>query len=217
MTRKHRTLGAGCFVLSLALLAGCAGPAPGAQRSPGDAVGPGVVGEVSEHNPLSAGAMQDPRVGRWSPASSSSAPTRIRIPSIGVDSALERLAVGGDGRLATPADYGLAGWYAGGVVPGAIGPAIIAGHVDSPTAPAVFARLGELTPGSEVLVIREDGSELAFRVTGAAQSSKSDFPTAAVYSNVPAPELRLITCAGGFDHATGHYTDNLIVFAALVG
>jgi sortase (surface protein transpeptidase) len=142
-------------------------------------------------------------------------PQRIQIPSIGVDAALEDLALGDGGKLDAPVDYDLAGWYADGVVPGQVGPAIIAGHVDSPTAPAVFARIGELTQGAEVIVTMSDASTLTFQVGGSMQSAKAEFPTAAVYSNVPTPELRLITCTGTFDSSTGHYLDNLIVFAQL--
>jgi hypothetical protein len=43
--------------------------------------------------------------------------------------------------------------------------------------------------------------------------SKNAFPTQAVYGPTPGPTLRLITCDGAFDSATGHYADNLIVFA----
>ncbi|GAA1991306.1 class F sortase [Microbacterium pumilum] len=164
-------------------------------------------------SPLAAGGLQNPR----KPAAvlSEVDPAGIRIPRIGVTSTLESLGIDGEGKLDAPRDFDLAGWYAGGVVPGAVGPAIIAGHVDSPTAPAVFARLGELAPGDEVVITRTDGVELTFRVTGSAQSAKSAFPTDDVYSPVPAPELRLITCAGAFDSAVGHYTDNLVVFAVL--
>jgi sortase (surface protein transpeptidase) len=140
---------------------------------------------------------------------------KISIPSIGVDSTLESLGVDRSGRLVPPHDWDAAGWYAGGVVPGAVGGAIIAGHVDSPTAPAVFARLGELPPGAAVTVTMEDGTAVSFSITGSTQSSKSEFPTADVYRNVPVPALRLITCTGTFDATIGHYTDNLIVYAEL--
>lgn len=170
---------------------------------------------VQTANPLAAGGLQDPR--ERDAATPDSPPASIRIPRIGVASALETLTVDATGRLDAPRDYNLAGWYAGGVVPGALGPAIIAGHIDSPTAPAVFARLAELRPGDEVVVTTADRHDLTFRVTGSTQSAKSAFPSDEVYSNVPAPELRLITCAGAFDPAVGHYTDNLIVFAVLEG
>lgn len=162
---------------------------------------------------FSAGGLQDPSTPAEAPTDA--VPTRVQIPAIGVDSALEDLSLGADGRLGAPVDYDLAGWYAGGVVPGDVGPAIIAGHVDSPTAPAVFAAIGTLTTGDEIVVTLSDGSSETFAVSGTAQSAKAEFPTASVYSNVPAPELRLITCGGIFDASTGHYLDNLIVFAEL--
>ena len=197
-------------VLALGLLVtGCAGTAPGG--SPG---GTNAAAQASP-DPLSAEGMQDPRP-RAAP-DAAGPPAGVSIPAIGVESALESLGVDGGGRLDAPVDYNTAGWYAEGVVPGSIGPAIIAGHVDSPTAPAVFARLAQLAEGDEVFVTMSDGSVLSFAVTGISQSSKSEFPTSDVYSNVPVPELRLITCAGDFDSSAGHYTDNLVVFAALQG
>ncbi|WP_334148210.1 class F sortase [Microbacterium sp.] len=191
--------------LTIALLLGACAPTGGA-ASPSSSGSPA---------PFSAGALQDPSAPTSSPESAAGVPQRVQIPSIGVDSALEDLALGDGGRLGAPVDFDLAGWYADGVVPGDVGPAIIAGHVDSPTAPAVFARIGELVPGAEVIVTMSDGSALTFEVSGSVQSPKAEFPTAAVYSNVPAPELRLITCGGVFDTSTGHYLDNLIVFAQL--
>jgi hypothetical protein len=35
----------------------------------------------------------------------------------------------------------------------------------------------------------------------------------AVYGPTPDPELRLVTCGGTFDAASGHYADNVIVYA----
>lgn len=209
----RRAQASAVVALALALLlGGCATADAGAAARP-----EGVFLNVPA-NPLSAGGLQDPRIGGGvEHTQTAGPPARIRIPSIGVDSALEDLGLGQGGRLNAPVDYDLAGWYSGGVVPGSIGPAIIAGHVDSPTAPAVFARIEELIAGDAVLVTMTDGSELTFLITGSMQSAKSNFPTGEVYSNVPAPELRLITCAGEFDSSVGHYSDNLIVFAALGG
>ena len=217
MSSSPRSLGPGALAAAVALallLSGCASPAGGDPRSAQSPIA--ATPPESPASPFSAGGLQDPRAG--SPAGAAAdatkaTPTGVRIPSIGVESSLEDLVIDAEGRLSAPVDYDLAGWYAGGVAPGQIGPAIIAGHVDSPTAPAVFARLGELAPGAEIIVAMSDGSELAFRMTGSMQSAKAEFPTADVYSNVPAPELRLITCAGDFDSSIGHYTDNLIVFA----
>ena len=191
--------------LAVALLLGACAPTDGAGSTP-------TSGTPAES--FSAGELQDPAAPE-EPDADAVPPVRVQIPSIGVDSTLEALALGEGGRLQAPVDYDLAGWYAGGVAPGQVGPAIIAGHVDSPTAPAVFAAIGSLVPGDEIIVTRADGSTLSFMVSDSVQSAKAEFPTATVYSNVPTPELRLITCGGVFDSSTGHYLDNLIVFAEL--
>ena len=144
-------------------------------------------------------------------------PERVLIPRIGVTSDLEELALRDDGRLAPPVDFARAGWFAAGTQPGQRGPAVIAGHVDSVQGAAVFARLEELAPGDEVLVERADGSQVAFRVTASERHPKDAFPTERVYGPVPGAELRLVTCDGVFDRSTGHYRDNLVVYAVLAG
>lgn len=145
----------------------------------------------------------------------SGAPTRLRIPAIGVDAGLVALAVAGDGTLVPPADYHRPGWYAEGTPPGQTGPAVIAGHVDSATGPAVFAHLHELAPGDVVAVERATGW-VRFSVTRLAWYPKTSFPTAEVYGPTPDAQLRLITCGGGFDHARRSYADNLVVYAVAV-
>jgi sortase (surface protein transpeptidase) len=142
-------------------------------------------------------------------------PTRVRIPSIEVDSTLEGLGLDRSGALVPPQAYARAGWYAAGVVPGDAGPAVIAGHVDSQRGPAVFYRLHELRPG-DLVEVERDGDWLPFRVTGSSRYPKDHFPTDQVYAPTPGPELRLVTCGGSFDAAAGSYRDNLVVSAVLV-
>ncbi|MBC8093362.1 MAG: class F sortase, partial [Pseudonocardia sp.] len=99
--------------------------------------------------------------------------------------------------------------------PGDAGPALVAGHVDSRSGPGVFFRLGEVQVGDRVEVARADGSTVAFTVTGRFDTPKAAFPTELVYAPTPGPELRLVTCGGSFDRATGHYRDNIVVEAVL--
>ncbi|WIB71710.1 class F sortase [Curtobacterium sp. MCBD17_026] len=148
-------------------------------------------------------------------ARSTATPVSVSIPAIGVRSSLEDLHRGAAGELDPPVDWDSAGWFSDGIVPGEVGPAVIAGHVDSPTSAAVFFRLDELVAGDEVHVRMSDGSTRTFIVDRAERAAKSAFPTSDVYGPTPTPQLRLITCDGTFDTATGHYTDNLIVFADL--
>ncbi len=145
------------------------------------------------------------------------APVRVRVPAIGVDSGLLRLGTDAAGALVPPDDVTRAGWFADGAVPGDVGPAVVAGHVDSVDGPAVFSRLRELAPGHEVLVDRADGTTARFAVTGVGRYPKSDFPTEAVYGPTPRAELRLVTCGGEFDRSARSYLDNVVVTAVLTG
>jgi sortase (surface protein transpeptidase) len=140
-------------------------------------------------------------------------PARIRIPSIGVDARVIRLGLDASGALEVPGGWGDAGWYIHSPRPGQPGPAVMAGHVDSTSGPAVFYRLGALRPGAVIRVARADGTAVSFRVHRVERWSKAAFPTRLVYGGTRRPTLRLITCGGAFDRGTGHYVDNTIVFA----
>jgi hypothetical protein len=142
-------------------------------------------------------------------------PAWLSIPAIGVDGPLAEIGLDGSGALVPPADFSRAGWFAAGPAPGEVGPAVLAGHVDDRTGPAVFYRLEELTPGDEVVVTGSDGQPVRFTVTRVAAYPKDDFPTAEVYGPTTGPELRLITCGGTFDRSRRSYEENLVVFARL--
>jgi sortase (surface protein transpeptidase) len=148
-------------------------------------------------------------------ASNGSPPARVRIPSIGVDSSLGRLGLNSDGSIEVPADFNQAGWYDKGPAPGEIGPAVVLGHLDSNTGPAVFARLASLKTGAEILVIRQDGTQLRFVVERVASFSTDAFPTDQVYGVTAGPALRLITCGGNFNVGRGRYSANVVAFATL--
>jgi endo-1,4-beta-D-glucanase Y len=186
------------------VLAGC--PPLGGSASAAPA---GVV-EGAAGTSGAASGFQDPVA--VSPASTAT-PVHLSIPAIGVESDLIGLSRGADGWIEAPTDFDAVGWYEGGVLPGEVGPAVIAAHVDSPTGPAVFFDLPKLTPGDTVSVRRSDGTTADFIVTGLQTVEKDTFPTASIYAPVPAPELRIVTCAGAWDPATGHYVDNLVVTA----
>jgi len=140
------------------------------------------------------------------------APTRLRVASVGIDTALETLHLGADGELMPPEGYKRAGWYADGTAPGDIGPAVLAGHVDSQSGPAVFYRLREVDTGDRIEVTR-GGRTVTFTVTATAWYPKAAFPTDRVYGPTPDRQLRLITCGGVFDRGLRSYRDNLVVYA----
>jgi sortase (surface protein transpeptidase) len=141
-------------------------------------------------------------------------PVRLRIPAIHVDTPLDRLGRQPDGTIAVPDRFEVAGWYDEGPRPGEAGPAVILGHVDSRSGPAVFFRLSTLPVGAAVEVDRADATTATFRVTSVAHVPKTGFPTNLVYSPTLQPALRLVTCGGSFDQRARSYRDNVIVYAA---
>ena len=110
-----------------------------------------------------------------------------------------------------------AGWYADGIRPGNVGPAVIAGHVDSTLGPAIFYRLREMRVGDKILITEVGGKVLTFVVSEVRSYAKDRFPTDSVYGPTAVPELRLVTCTGDFDYVHHNYLDNLVVFAVLAG
>lgn len=148
-----------------------------------------------------------------------SPPISVSIPAIGVYASTIPLGLNPDGTAAVPSlsTPMLTSWFDEGPAPGQDGPATIYGHVDTAaTGPAVFYRLGDLTSCDLVDVTLADQDVAVFKVYRVAEYHKADFPTMAVYGDTPDPELRLITCGGLFDYATGHYDDNIVVYAQLV-
>ncbi|MEW2246127.1 class F sortase [Streptomyces sp. NPDC058733] len=169
--------------------------------------------------PSAAEASAEPGAERpAAPALPPSPPDRIRIPSIRVNAPLMGLALTSAGSLdVPPADRkNLAGWYEAGTTPGERGTAIVAGHVDNADGPAVFYDLGALKRGAAIEVDRRDGSTATFTVDAVEVYRAEDFPDQKVYGAAPRPELRVITCGGGYSRATG-YQGNVVVFAHLTG
>ncbi|MDQ2750991.1 MAG: class F sortase [Actinomycetota bacterium] len=145
-----------------------------------------------------------------------SPPIHLTIASIGVSTDLQRLSLVHKGSLQAPTKWEVAGWYANGVVPGQVGPAVIAGHVDSTRGPAVFYRLHELAAGATISVTEQNAKVLHFVVDDVREYPKKYFPTKTVYGPTPTPELRLISCTGEFDHSSHSYLNNVVVSAHLL-
>jgi LPXTG-site transpeptidase (sortase) family protein len=141
-------------------------------------------------------------------------PVSVSIPSLHLSAKLKPLHVDARGRLVPP-DYGSAGWYAAGPEPGEEGAAVIAGHLDNKNGPDVFAAVGRAKTGDRIRVRLKDGALVVFRVTQVKQFPQNHFPTKRVYGSTKKPTLRMITCGGNYDHAAGHYLDNVVVFADL--
>jgi hypothetical protein len=161
----------------------------------------------SFEEPPVAGSVAQPR------------PVRVEIPDRGVDGPILPEGLGVDetgGHLEPPVERPeLASWYNLGPRPGAPGPSVVLGHVNGGGKPGIFANLEEVERGDRVVVGREDGTWAEFEVYRISTILKDQFPTDEVYGPTQGAEIRLITCGGDFNRATGHYRSNILVFARL--
>ena len=184
-------------VLLLAAAAGC-GSAPS---------GPTASGSAQVQGPTAPTAVV---------VRARSTPSALEIPAIGVNTGeLVDLGLTPSGAMEVPDGATTAGWFALSPVPGEPGPSVLAAHVDYKKVPGVFARLDKMKVGDTAVVRRADGTPVRFVAYRVGHFAKSAFPTQDVYGNTQGPELRLITCGGSFDKASGHYRDNVVVFARL--
>lgn len=142
-------------------------------------------------------------------------PVRLSIPSIGVDTDVEEVGLDEEERMDVPGSYETVGWYKLGPYPGEAGNAVIAGHLDSPTAPAVFYNLTNLQEGDEFSVTDEEGRELTFTVIQKTLYQNEEFPLTEVFGPSDRPRLNLITCDGTFDHNSQLYSHRLVIYSEL--
>jgi LPXTG-site transpeptidase (sortase) family protein len=142
-------------------------------------------------------------------------PVRLKIPAIGVDTAIEYMGNTAGGDMAVPNSLVNAGWYKFGPLPGETGSAVIAGHVVGfKDEPGVFKQLDKLKAGDIILVTDAKGQTASFIV----QSTKTYDPKQQhdeVFNSASGTHLNLITCAGDWDSSHQHYLKRLVVFADL--
>ncbi|MFE9643558.1 class F sortase [Streptomyces sp. NPDC006365] len=153
------------------------------------------------------------------PLEGSARPERLVVPSLGVRAPVMVRGLDARGAIEAPpyARAGAVGWYGAGVRPGAEGAALLAGHVDTESGPAVFRRLSELRPGDKARVLRDDGSVAEFTVDDVQVLARDRFDAQQAYGvrQSGRAELRLITCGGSFDPDSRTYTANVVVSAYL--
>lgn len=209
-TRQHRRFLAGLTLVAFGLALGCFGVAGAFALQ---AVQPSSQTKRSLPLPNAQAVAQAAAVpaarGRQEPR-----PVRIVIPAIGVSAPVIPLHLNRNGTLQVPKSFSQTGWFVEGPEPGENGPAVIVGHVDSKSGPAVFWRLRALHRGDQIKVVLKNRSTVRFVVQSTRRVPKHHFPTKLVYGSTKGPTLRLITCDGRFDRSTGHYVDNYVVFAA---
>lgn len=144
----------------------------------------------------------------------STAPERLRIPSIGVDAKIGAIGVEANGDLEVPENVRNVGWYRYGPAPGEPGATVIAGHVDSrEQGRGAFFELRSLDVGARVKVTDSAGDVQRYEVVARRTYDKSVLPTDELFSRTGPSQLVLITCGGDFDSETRSYRDNVVIYA----
>lgn len=179
---------------------------------------------ASSHPPAAAvetrlaspAAARAPGIGPTKVRAARSSPVSLRIPALRLTASVGPLGLNPDRTVQVPKDPGRAGWYRFGPSPGQPGSAVILGHVDSKTGPAVFYRLGALRAGDSIMVTLADGVVAHFRVNRVVAYPNAKFPASKVYRSTGQPSLTLVTCGGPYDHRARAYTENIVIYTSLV-
>ena len=144
----------------------------------------------------------------------SNVPTRLKIPSIGVDAQIESLGLTKGGAMDAPVGPSNAGWYNLGPKPGEIGSAVMDGHFGWKNhIPAVFDNLSKLKKGDTIQVVDGNGVTTTFIVRETKILSADADATQVFTSSDNKSHLNLITCNGKWDTTTKNRPSRLIVFA----
>ena len=143
-------------------------------------------------------------------------PVALRIDRIGVAAPVEvRTTV--EHTMQDPTGPEVVAWYDDSAKPGAPGNAVFAGHLDfAGHGPAVFARLNELRAGDVVEVAGRRGGTFRYRVVWSRAYEAASGPWVELTGPTARQALTLITCAGPWDPALGHYRDRLVVRAVRI-
>lgn len=180
----------------------------------------GLTAQVAEAASTSAGSVSGQKSQGATPSSATAPlPSRLIIPKLGVDTRVQAMGLTKKGNMAAPSNYTDVSWYKLGAAPGAMGSAVMAGHVDNAAGLAgVFKNLDSLVVGDDVYVTDKNGKKLHFRVTakkvypynlGGAELKK-------VFTANDAAHLNLITCTGEWVEALQTNDKRLVVFTELV-
>lgn len=143
------------------------------------------------------------------------APSGLSIPSIDITAELEPQGVLENGQMGVPSTEDGVAWFEPGAKPGEKGNAVMAGHVDSRTGPAVFYDLDKLEEGDEIEVTDEEGEVLTFVVTHSVSYDRTEAPIEEIFGPSNTRSLNLITCTGTFDQAEGTHDERLVVYTEL--
>lgn len=142
-------------------------------------------------------------------------PVMLSIPKINVEANITDVGITSRGNMGTPSNYSDVGWYRYGILPGELGSAVMAGHVDNGLSlPGVFANLKNVEKGDDVYVTDKRGEKLHF-IVSAIDTYDFDDKNTNVFKEKDNRILRLITCTGTWVSEYKTHNQRLVVTAVL--
>jgi sortase A len=142
-------------------------------------------------------------------------PSTLEIPSIGVKADVEQVGLLPNGQMDVPQGMESVAWYEAGTQPGAPGSAVINGHVDSKTGPAVFYHLKKLEKGDKIIVTNKEGEQRTFVVIDKQVYPRNNAPLRKIFGYTHRSQLNLITCTGEFNREARTHEDRLVIYTEL--
>ncbi|WP_226585108.1 class F sortase [Halobacillus litoralis] len=142
-------------------------------------------------------------------------PERIEIPAIDVNAPVQALGYTDKGGMAVPNNLTDVGWFEPGTKPGSQGNAVLAGHVDGRSGPAVFFDLKKLIPGDQIHLYNKDGTKRTFIVQRLEAYPFENAPLREIFGPANHQGLNLITCTGPYDDEASTYSERLAVYTVL--
>lgn len=144
-------------------------------------------------------------------------PVRMYIPAIDLHADIEPVRVSLQGSMDVPKSTETIGYLEDGTLPGAKGNAVMDGHVDSYTGPAVFYHLKKLKPGDSVYVKDAKGTAIEFRVEAIGIYKTDNAPVQSIFGPSDEPRLNLITCTGKYSRKMKEHQERLVVYTKRAG
>jgi sortase A len=150
-------------------------------------------------------------------SSSSTIPLKLQIPSLSIDAIVQQAGITKKGAMGIPTNFKDVAWYKYGPVPGAIGNAVIDGHLDNAVSlPGVFKHLDDLKVGDDIYVVNASNQKLHFKVTKKESLPYDATSTQDIFGQSSTANLILITCEGKWNQSIKQYLGRLVVFSTLV-
>ncbi|MED4750995.1 class F sortase [Brevibacillus choshinensis] len=143
-------------------------------------------------------------------------PKTLQIPAIQLSTLVEPVGVLQNGQMDVPKAFDRVGILAPWTRPGMKGNAVIAGHFDHYTGPAVFYNLRKLQPGDHIKVSDAAGKILTFQVNRVESFLADQAPIEKIFGDTDGSHLNLITCSGKFNKKKQEHARRLVVFSELV-